>query len=163
MARDRQLPSFLAVVSKRHGVPVNATFVTAAVSLVVGLYMAARDDGITLLSTLVNFGALSAFLVLHLAVINHFVRRQGSRDWLRHLVYPLIGFGILLFVVMVGTGLTETHKFREDEVMITFHGERLHGLNASGCAPAAWARCTSGASSAIATEPSVTCTSPRRR
>lgn len=100
MARDRQLPSFLAVVSKRHGVPVNATFVTAAVSLVVGLYMAARDDGITLLSTLVNFGALSAFLVLHLAVINHFVRRQGSRDWLRHLVYPLIGFGILLFVVI---------------------------------------------------------------
>ena len=25
------------------------------------------------------------------------------------------------------TGTYETHKFREDEVMITFHGERLHG------------------------------------
>ena len=25
------------------------------------------------------------------------------------------------------TGTYETHKFREDEVMVTFHGERLHG------------------------------------
>ncbi|GAB47685.1 APC family permease [Mobilicoccus pelagius] len=100
MARDRQLPAFLATVSERHGVPVNATFVTAAVSLVVGLTMAAQSDGITLLGTLVNFGALSAFLVLHLSVVNHFVRRQGSRDWLRHLVFPLIGFAILLFVVI---------------------------------------------------------------
>lgn len=100
MARDRQLPRFLATVSPKHGVPVNATFVVAGISLVVGLVMAARDDGITLLGTLVNFGALSAFLVLHLAVINHFVRRQKSRDWLRHLVFPLIGFGILLFVVI---------------------------------------------------------------
>lgn len=100
MARDRQLPRFLATVSPKHGVPVNATFVVAGISLVVGLVMAARDDGITLLGTLVNFGALSAFLVLHLAVVNHFIRRQKSRDWLRHLVFPLIGFGILLFVVI---------------------------------------------------------------
>lgn len=100
MARDRQLPSFLAKVDERHGVPVNATFVTAFVSLVVGLLMAAQEDGITLLSTLVNFGALSAFLVLHLSVINHFIRREHSRDWLRHLVLPLIGFAILLFVVI---------------------------------------------------------------
>ena len=35
------------------------------VSLVLGLYMSTRDDGITLLSTLVNFGALTAFLLLH--------------------------------------------------------------------------------------------------
>lgn len=100
MARDGQLPRFLAVVSPKHKVPVNATFLVAAVSLVLGLYMANRADGITLLSTLVNFGAMSAFLVLHLSVINHFVRRNGSRDWLRHLIYPLIGFAILLFVVI---------------------------------------------------------------
>lgn len=100
MARDRQLPSFLAKVDERHGVPVNATFVTAFVSLVVGLLMTMQADGITLLSTLVNFGALSAFLVLHLSVISHFIRREHSKDWLRHLVFPLIGFAILLFVVI---------------------------------------------------------------
>ena len=50
MARDRQLPAFLAQVHPRTGVPVNATFLVAAVSLALGLYMASRDDGITLLA-----------------------------------------------------------------------------------------------------------------
>jgi amino acid transporter len=100
MARDRQLPSFLAKVHKTHKVPVNATLLVAVISLVLGLYMATRDDGISLLSTLVNFGAMSAFLVLHLSVINYFVRRRHSKDWLKHLVFPLIGFAILAFVVV---------------------------------------------------------------
>ena len=100
MARDGELPRFLAKVHKKHRVPVNATFVAAAVSLILGLYMATRDDGIALLSTLVNFGAMTAFLVLHAAVVNHFVVRNGSTDYLRHLVMPIIGFAILLFVVI---------------------------------------------------------------
>ena len=70
----------------------------AAISLVLGLYMTSRDDGITLLSTLVNFGALTAFLLLHVSVVVHFVVRQKSRDWWRHLVVPVIGFVILLYV-----------------------------------------------------------------
>jgi amino acid transporter len=100
MARDRQLPSFLAVVHPKKGVPVNATLLVAAVSLALGLYMAARDDGITLLSTLVNFGALTAFLVLHVSVVVHYVVRNGSRDWWRHLVVPVLGFAILAVVVV---------------------------------------------------------------
>jgi hypothetical protein len=62
--------------------------------------MAARDDGITLLSSLVNFGAMTAFLALHVSVFVHYVMRGGSRDWLRHLVYPAIGFLILAYVVI---------------------------------------------------------------
>jgi len=100
MARDRQLPSFLAKVHPKKGVPVNATLLTALVSLALGLYMASRADGITLLSTLVNFGALTAFLVLHVSVVWHYVVRNGSRDWWRHLVAPVIGFVILAFVVI---------------------------------------------------------------
>jgi amino acid transporter len=100
MARDRQLPSFLAKVHPTRRVPVNATLLVAVVSLVLGIYMSQRDDGITLLSTLVNFGALSAFLVLHVAVVVHFVVRQKSRDWWRHLVVPVIGFAILFYVVI---------------------------------------------------------------
>ena len=80
--------------------PVNATLVVAAISLVLGLYMASRDDGITLLSTLVNFGAMTAFLVLHVSVVVHYVVRQGSRDWWRHLVCPVLGFAILFYVVI---------------------------------------------------------------
>ncbi len=111
MARDRQLPAFLAKVHPTKGVPVNATLLTAVVSLGLGLYMASRDDGITLLSTLVNFGALTAFLVLHVSVVSHYVIRNGSRDWLRHLVSPVLGFAILAFVVVNANVAAQTLGF----------------------------------------------------
>ena len=100
MARDGQMPRFLRKVNEKHRVPANATLLVAAISLVLGLYMASRDDGISLLSTLVNFGAMTAFLALHVAVVVHYVVRRGSRDWWRHLVVPVIGFLILLYVVI---------------------------------------------------------------
>ncbi|MEU5994813.1 APC family permease [Spirillospora sp. NPDC047418] len=100
MARDRQLPGFLAKVHPTRRVPVNATLLVAAVSLALGLYMAERDDGITLLSSLINFGAMTAFLVLHVSVVVHYVVRSGSRDWWRHLIAPVIGFLILGYVVI---------------------------------------------------------------
>ncbi|MEU3457875.1 APC family permease [Micromonospora sp. NPDC006766] len=100
MARDRQLPRFLSKVSLRHNVPINATLLTGAVSLALGLYMAARADGITLLSSLINFGALCAFLVLHVSVVvHHLVRRRSGNLW-AHLVMPAIGFVILAYVVV---------------------------------------------------------------
>jgi amino acid transporter len=111
MARDRQLPSFLAKVHPRHGVPVNATLLTAVVSLALGLYMASRDDGISLLSTLVNFGALTAFLVLHVSVVSHYLVRQKSRNYWKHLVAPAIGFAILLYVVINAKVAAQTLGF----------------------------------------------------
>ena len=100
MARDRQLPSFLAKVHPRHGVPVNATLLVAVVSLVVGLFFYSLSDGIARLSTLVNLGALTAFLALHVSVVWHFVGRHGSRQWWKHLVAPAIGFAILAYVLV---------------------------------------------------------------
>jgi amino acid transporter len=102
MARDRQLPHFLAHVSERRRVPVYATFVVAVVSLGVGIWMSERDDGITTLSTLVNFGALSAFVLLHLSVLRHYgMRRTGERrnPW-RHIVAPTIGAAIIIYVMI---------------------------------------------------------------
>jgi len=111
MARDRQMPGFLARINQRHKVPANATLLVAAVSLALGLYMATRDDGISLLSTLVNFGAMTAFLALHVAVVVHYVVRQHSRDWLKHLVVPVIGFLILLYVVINANIAAQTLGF----------------------------------------------------
>jgi amino acid transporter len=112
MARDRQLPGFLAKVHPTRRVPVNATFLVAVVSLALGLYMwEIRDDGITLLSTLVNFGAMTAFLVLHVSVVWHFVVRNGSRNWWKHLAVPVIGFGILLFVIINANVAAQTLGF----------------------------------------------------
>jgi amino acid transporter len=100
MARDRQLPKILARISPKHGVPTNALVLTAVLSLAIGLGMNWRDDGISLLSSLVNFGALTAFLVLHVAVFWHFMVRNHSRDVWAHLIMPLIGFAILAYVVI---------------------------------------------------------------
>lgn len=100
MARDRQLPAFLAKVDPRRKVPVNATLVVAAISLVVGIFMSTREMGTTELTSLVNFGAMTAFLLLHVAVVIHYAIRQGSRNYWAHLVAPVIGFAILVGVVI---------------------------------------------------------------
>ncbi|MFI5490623.1 APC family permease [Micromonospora echinaurantiaca] len=100
MARDRQLPRFLSKVSVRRSVPINATLLTGAVSLALGLYMATRADGITLLSSLINFGAMVGFLVLHISVVVHHVIRGRSRNLWAHLVMPGVGFAILAYVVV---------------------------------------------------------------
>lgn len=101
MARDGQLPKILAKVNPQYRVPEYATFVVAAISIVVGVGFTFRDDyGAPLLTTLINFGALTAFLLLHIAVIVHYVIRRGSKDYLRHLVVPLCGLVILGYVVI---------------------------------------------------------------
>jgi len=99
MARDRQLPSFLARVNERHRVPANATFLVAFVSLGLGIWMSQRENGITELVGLINFGAMTAFLALHVSVVWWYAVKQSSRDWWRHLIAPAIGFAILAAVV----------------------------------------------------------------
>jgi amino acid transporter len=99
MARDGRLPRMLSKVHKRYRVPEYATFVVAAITIAVGIGMSQRANGVTELVALVNFGALTAFLLLHLSVIVHFLVRQRSRDYLRHLVVPLCGLVIIGYVV----------------------------------------------------------------
>ena len=99
MARDRQLPSFLARVNRRHQVPANATILVAVVSLGLGIWMSQRTNGITELVGLINFGAMTAFLALHVSVVWWYLIRRGSRDWWRHLIAPAIGFAVLAAVV----------------------------------------------------------------
>lgn len=100
MARDRQLPSFLSKVHPKHRVPVNATFAVAAVSITLGVFMSLRDNGIGELASLVNFGAMSAFLLLHVAVVVHYMIKKRSRNIWAHLVAPAIGFAVLVAVVI---------------------------------------------------------------
>ncbi|MBW4717958.1 APC family permease [Saccharothrix obliqua] len=132
MARDRQLPKFLARVHPTRRVPVNATLLVAGVSLVLGLYMQSREDGITLLSSLVNFGAMTAFLVLHVSVVAHYVIRRRSRDWWKHLVAPAIGFAILAYVVINAKVAAQTVGF----VWLAVGAAVLIGLLIAGRRPA---------------------------
>jgi amino acid transporter len=96
MARDGKLPRVLAKVHPRYKTPYVSTLVVAGVSLLVGLLFAARVDD---LSRVVNFGALSGFVLLHLSVIRHYLLRLRSGNWLRHLLCPLAGLLIIVYVL----------------------------------------------------------------
>jgi amino acid transporter len=96
MARDGKLPAILARVHPRYRTPYVSTLAVSGVSLLAGLVFAKRIDG---LASIVNFGALTGFVLLHLSVINHYFLRKRSGDWLRHLIFPLIGMLIIIYVL----------------------------------------------------------------
>ncbi|HEX4722963.1 MAG TPA: APC family permease, partial [Pseudonocardiaceae bacterium] len=96
MARDRTLPKFLAHVSANRRVPERAILLVAVVSLILGLFFVGQ---IEFLSTLVNFGALFAFLLLHVSVGVYYLIKRRQRTYGMHLVVPLIGFVIIGYVL----------------------------------------------------------------
>ncbi len=68
--------------------------------MVHGHYHLTQTKGLTEISTIVNFGALTAFSLLNIAVVWWFIVRQKSRRWFVHLVIPLLGLAILIAVII---------------------------------------------------------------
>ncbi|MDB6446035.1 amino acid/polyamine/organocation transporter, APC superfamily [Pseudomonas sp. NFACC32-1] len=96
MARDGKLPKVLAKVHPKHNTPYLSIYLVAVLSLLICyLFINAVDT----LTSLVNFGALSGFMLLHVTVINHYWRRQRSGQVVRHLICPLIGFCIVAAIM----------------------------------------------------------------
>jgi amino acid transporter len=96
MARDGQLPRALSHVHPRRGIPDRATLLVAAITLGLIVFFANR---LTLLLTIVSFGALTAFLFVHASVVKHFLWDRRSGNWARHLLAPAIGFGVVAVVI----------------------------------------------------------------
>lgn len=96
MGRDKKLPNVLAKVHPKYQTPYVSTILVAVISLAVGLFFQSQIANLT---TLVNFGALTSFLLLHISVINHYVIRQKSRSLFKHLIMPLIGFAVIAYVL----------------------------------------------------------------
>ncbi|MCW2945970.1 MAG: putative transporter [Actinoallomurus sp.] len=107
MARDRGLPRVLASVDSRSQVPRAALLTTAAISLVVSVWAARRADGLDVLVSVVNMGALAAFTLLHLSVVGYFVIRHGSRLWVPHVVIPAMGAAVCVWVMVSATTLAK--------------------------------------------------------
>jgi amino acid transporter len=95
MGRDRQLPQILARVHPRYHTPYMGMLVTAALSLAVALFMKNRLDD---LASIVNFGALSGFLFLHISVLVYFGVKRRSTHWVRHWLVPVCGMAVVLAV-----------------------------------------------------------------
>ncbi len=102
MGRDRQLPQALARIHPRYHTPYVGMIVTAAISLAVAIAMRNMLDE---LATIVNFGALSGFLLLHVSVIRHFGVRLQSRQWFAHWASPVLGIIVVLGVFYGMTGM----------------------------------------------------------
>jgi amino acid transporter len=96
MSRDKKLPGILSKVHPKYKTPYISTIFVAIISVIVGLFF---QNQIAFLTTLVNFGALFAFLLLHASVVNHFVIRQKSKQYFKHLVFPIVGFCIIAYVL----------------------------------------------------------------
>lgn len=104
MARDRKLPKFLAKVHPKYQTPHMSTLLVAIVSVILGFVFI---GGIDTLATLVNFGALSAFLLLNVSVFYHFIIKKKRGDYWNYLILPFIGFIIIGFVWINFASLTK--------------------------------------------------------
>ncbi|MFH8488363.1 APC family permease [Streptomyces longisporoflavus] len=104
MARDRRLPGALSRTDS--GTPRLALLCAAVVTLVAAVWAARRDDGMDHLVSVVNVGALTAFVLLHASVVGWFVvqRRGGSVSWWRHLLVPVLGAAITVAVIVEAAG-----------------------------------------------------------
>ncbi|MFI6120084.1 APC family permease [Streptomyces sp. NPDC051064] len=105
MGREDRLPSFLSRVDSRSGVPRVAIACAAVVTLVAAVWAARRDDGLDHLVSVVNVGALTAFVLLHASVVGWFAvrRMEGPPSWWRHIVVPVVGAGVLVAVILEAT------------------------------------------------------------
>ncbi|MGY5031810.1 APC family permease [Streptomyces sp. 900116325] len=105
MSREQRLPSLLARIDPRSGVPRAAILIAAAVTLVAAVWAARRDDGLDHLVSVVDIGALTAFVLLHASVIGWFAvrRMDGPPSWWRHVLVPVVGAGVLIAVILSAT------------------------------------------------------------
>jgi amino acid transporter len=104
MGRDGILPRrFFGHVSPRFSTPVYAILLVSAVSLL------AVVIPLSTLVSVISFGALAAFSAVNLAVIKHYfidLRERSGASLLRHLILPLIGFILTVWLWTSLSGLT---------------------------------------------------------
>ncbi|MEU1732829.1 APC family permease [Streptosporangium sp. NPDC020145] len=107
MARDGGLPRALSTVDAGSGTPRAALLSAGAVTLVVSVWAASRPDGLDVLVSVVDIGALAAFTMLHGSVIGYFRVRRGSRDLWRHLVVPVAGGLVAIWIIILAAPLAK--------------------------------------------------------
>ncbi|HEX3012087.1 MAG TPA: APC family permease [Syntrophomonadaceae bacterium] len=95
MARDRYMPAFLAKVHPKYQSPYMATIFIAIISIIITAIFSSK---IAALTSLVNFGALTSFLILNVSVIVYYLGRKKSKDYVRHLLMPILGFVVIFYV-----------------------------------------------------------------
>lgn len=96
MGRDGTLPfaGFLAQVHPRFKTPVNSMLLVGVISALVGICIPEE-----MIIKLVNFGALTAFMLLNVTVVVLFYfRKKMYRNFFKYLLFPLLGLAVVAFV-----------------------------------------------------------------
>lgn len=96
MARDRQIPRFLSAVDERRKVPVRAVVLVAVLSTLIGIIAVNKSD---LVTSIVTFGSLTAYALLHIAVMRYFAAPGAPLKWFAHRVSPALGLAILIYAL----------------------------------------------------------------
>lgn len=105
MGRDRQLPRAMARVHPKYGTPYIGMMVSSVITLAMALIMRYRVDDA---ASLVNFGALSGFLLLHVSVLAKFGGRARGGQLLSHVLFPVLGAAVVLAVMTGMSSLATT-------------------------------------------------------
>lgn len=107
MARDGRLPAALAEVDARHGVPRRALGTAAVMTLVISVWAARRADGLDVLVSIVDVGALAAFTLLHASVIGYFAVARRGAPRIAHRVVPVLGGLVTVWVIVEASPLAQ--------------------------------------------------------
>lgn len=95
MSRDGLMPHAFSKVHPKYKTPYVATVFVAVLGVVICLTF---NEMIDTLSCLVNFGALVSFMILHVAVVSHFVFKTKKYNFFQHILFPVVGFIIIALV-----------------------------------------------------------------
>ena len=99
MARDGRLPGALASVDAQHGVPRTALVTAAALTMVVSVWAARRTDGLDVLVSIVDVGALAVFTLLHASVLEDSAWQKRDAVRPTHYVVPILGAIVTVWVI----------------------------------------------------------------
>lgn len=93
MSRGGSLPKPLSKLHPKYHTPHIATLFVGVLTLV--LVLTFGQLGTDAISLFVNFGALTAFMMLHITVIGYFFVKKRDGRWVAHLLVPMIGLLVI--------------------------------------------------------------------
>jgi amino acid transporter len=108
MARDGRLPRALAQIEPRRGVPLVALLTSGVLTVIVAIWAARRSDGLDVLVSIVDLGALAAFTMLHASVIGYFGWKQKAVARATHILVPVVGALVTIWVIVEASTLAKT-------------------------------------------------------
>lgn len=107
MAKGGCLPKFMAKMNKRTNSPLNAVFFIIALSVVLTLVFNFSGINMNTVVKISNFGALSTYTMLNIAVIAFcwfkLKERKGANALFMHLIFPALG-AIICFAILLSVG-----------------------------------------------------------